>query len=52
MSSFNKNKRKDMKKTTLILSMLCMALTASAQTKSRIVEDGGTGPLKVVMTEA
>lgn len=41
-----------MKKTTLILSMLCMALMASAQTKSRIVEDGGTGPLKVVMTEA
>ena len=41
-----------MKKTTLILSMLCVALMASAQTKSRIVEDGGTGPLKVVMTEA
>ena len=41
-----------MKKTTLILSMLCIALMASAQTKSRIVEDGGTGPVKVVMTEA
>ena len=41
-----------MKKTTLILSMLCMAFMASAQTKSRIVEDGGTGPFKVVMTEA
>jgi len=31
--------------------MLSMALTASAQLKSRVVEDGGTGPCKAVMTE-
>ena len=28
-----------------------MALTVSAQLKSRVVEDGGTGPCKAVMTE-
>ena len=31
--------------------MLCMGMTAMAQLKSRVVEDGGTGPYKVIMTE-
>ena len=39
-----------MKKTVLLL-MLCMGMTAMAQLKSRVVEDGGTGPYKVIMTE-
>ena len=41
-----------MKKTALFISMLCLTLMAAAQPKSRVVEDGGTGPYKVVMTEA
>ena len=43
-----------MRKTLLSTLMVCLSLTmASAQEtlKSRIVEDGGTGPYKVVMTE-
>jgi len=31
---------------------LCFAMTAMAQPKTRIVEDGGTGPYKAIMTEA
>ena len=31
--------------------MLCLALSATAQTKSRVIEDGGTGPYKAIMTE-
>lgn len=40
-----------MKKTVLFMLMLCMGMTAMAQLKSRVVEDGGTGPYKVIMTE-
>lgn len=45
-----------MKRKNVLLSavMLCLALTTSAQTesvKSRIVEDGGTGPYKAIMQE-
>ena len=40
-----------MKKTVLFMLTLCMGLTAMAQLKSRVVEDGGTGPYKVIMTE-
>ncbi len=40
-----------MKKKVLFMSLMCLALTASAQLKSRVVENGGTGPYKVVMTE-
>ena len=32
--------------------MLCLALLATAQPKTRVVEDGGTGPYKAIMTEA
>ena len=31
--------------------MLCMAMVAMAQPKSRIIEEGGTGPFKAIMTE-
>ena len=40
-----------MKKTVVFRLMLCMGMTAMAQLKSRVVEDGGTGPYKVIMTE-
>jgi para-nitrobenzyl esterase len=40
-----------MKKTLLFITMLCLAVSASAQLKSRVIEDGGTGPYKAVMTE-
>ena len=45
-----------MKRKNVLLSaaMLCLSLTTSAQTesvKSRIVEDGGTGPYKAIMQE-
>ena len=40
-----------MKKTVLFMLMLCMGISAMAQLKSRVVEDGGTGPYKVIMTE-
>ena len=40
-----------MKKTVLFITMLCLAVSASAQLKSRVIEDGGTGPYKAVMTE-
>ena len=43
-----------MKKILLSACMLCMAVLAMAQNealKSKIVEDGGTGPYKAVMTE-
>ena len=40
-----------MNKTVLFTIMLCMGMTAMAQLKSRVVEDGGTGPYKVIMTE-
>lgn len=40
-----------MKKAILFVTLLCVGLTVSAQQKSRVVEDGGTGPYKVVMTE-
>ena len=39
---------------TILLSAvaLCMVLQAEAQVKSRIIEDGGTGSYKAIMTEA
>ena len=40
-----------MKKTVLFITMLCLAVSASAQLKSRVIEDGGTGPYKAIMTE-
>ena len=40
-----------MKETVLFITMLCLAVSASAQLKSRVIEDGGTGPYKAVMTE-
>ena len=40
-----------MKKTLLSTIMLCMVVSASAQQKSRVIEDGGTGAYKAVMTE-
>lgn len=41
-----------MKTTCLSSLLLCLALMATAQPKSRIIEDGGTGPYKAIMTEA
>ena len=32
--------------------MMCLSLSMTAQPKSRVIEDGGTGPYKIVMTEA
>ena len=43
-----------MKKILLSVCMLCMAAAAMAQAdalKSKIVEDGGQGPYKAIMTE-
>ena len=43
-----------MKKILLSVCMLCMAVVAMAQgdaLKSKIVEDGGQGPYKAIMTE-
>jgi hypothetical protein len=40
-----------MRKIVLSTMMLCLAMTAMAQLKSRVLEDGGTGPYKAVMTE-
>ena len=43
-----------MKKSILSIALLCAAIVASAQSKdmkSRIVEEGGTGPYKAVMQE-
>ena len=41
-----------MKKNLLLISMMCLSLNMTAQLKSRVIEDGGTGPYKIVMTEA
>ncbi len=41
-----------MKKNLLLISMMCLSLSMTAQPKSRVIEDGGTGPYKIVMTEA
>ncbi len=40
-----------MKNILLSILLTCCALTAVAQLKSRVIEDGGTGPYKAVMTE-
>ena len=40
-----------MRKIVISTMLLCLAMTASAQLKSRVLEDGGTGPYKAVMTE-
>lgn len=40
-----------MKKISLLTMMLCLAMVAMAQPKSRIIEEGGTGPYKAIMTE-
>ena len=41
-----------MKKNLLLISMMCLSMSMTAQPKSRVIEDGGTGPYKIVMTEA
>ena len=41
-----------MKKNLLLISMMCLSMSMMAQPKSRVIEDGGTGPYKIVMTEA
>ena len=41
-----------MKKTVLSILMLCVSTMVMAQPKSRILEDGGTGAYKAVMTES
>lgn len=40
-----------MKRILLSTLVLGLAMTAAAQLKSRVIEDGGTGPSKAVMTE-
>ena len=40
-----------MKRILLSALVLGLAMTAAAQLKSRVIEDGGTGPSKAVMTE-
>lgn len=40
-----------MKNLMLIIAALCLATIATAQPKSRVIEDGGTGPYKAIMTE-
>lgn len=40
-----------MKKSLLLMSLLLLTMAVSAQTKSRVIEDGGTGPYKAIMTE-
>ena len=40
-----------MKTTILSAVMLCVALTAVGKARTRVIEDGGTGPYKAVMTE-
>ena len=54
MKEITDKKDKNMKKILFSVCMLCMAAIAMAQSdalKSKIVEDGGTGPYKAVMTE-
>ena len=40
-----------MKNLMLTIAALCLATIATAQPKSRVIEDGGTGPYKAIMTE-
>ncbi len=40
-----------MKKTAFTIVFLCLAMSLVAQPKSRVIEDGGTGPYKAVMIE-
>lgn len=40
-----------MKRIMLSIAVLCLATIATAQPKSRVIEDGGTGPYKAIMTE-
>ena len=41
-----------MKQVILSAMAMCVALLTQAQVKQRIVDDGGTGPYKAIMTEA
>ena len=40
-----------MKKFLLVQLLCCLSVVMTAQTKTRVVEDGGTGPYKAVMSE-